>query len=187
VISRTIVPFIDQGELVSGEGEQTGIGDISQSFFFSPRASKPFIWGVGPVVSLPTATASAVGTEKWGAGPTLVVLVQHASTTVGALANHIWSFAGADDRADVNTTFLQPFVSYTFKNGTSPSLNLEATYDFETDNWTVPLNAGVSTVFAVADQPLSVGLLGKYWLAAPDTAPDWGIRFVLTLLFPVAA
>jgi hypothetical protein len=49
------------------------------------------------------------------------------------------------------------------------------------------MNAGISTVFAVADQPLSIGLFGKYWLAGPEPAPDWGIRFVLTLLFPVAA
>ena len=29
------------------------------------------------------------------------------------LANHIWSFAGDDDRPDISNTFMQPFVAYT--------------------------------------------------------------------------
>jgi len=50
--------------------------------------------------------------------PTAVVLKQEHGWTYGALANHIWSFAGDDSRADVNATFLQPFLSYTTKTYT---------------------------------------------------------------------
>jgi hypothetical protein len=34
------------------------------------------------------------------------VLRQSGPWTVGGLANHIWSVAGDEDRADVNATFL---------------------------------------------------------------------------------
>jgi hypothetical protein len=102
------------------------------------------------------------------------------------LANHLWSVAGNDDRADVNSTFLQPFASYTTATASSVSASLEAVHDWEGDSWSVPAILGVGQVFKVAEQPASVTLAGKYWLAGPDAGPDWGARLVLTLLFPRA-
>jgi hypothetical protein len=37
LISRTIVPIIGQRNVFPGAGDQSGVGDITQSFFFSPR------------------------------------------------------------------------------------------------------------------------------------------------------
>ena len=113
LISRTILPIIDQDDIpVSGFGE-SGIGDIVQSLFFSPKAptSNGLIWGVGPVFLLPMASDDALGTEKWGAGPTAVGLKQAGSWTYGMLANHIESFAGDDKRADISVSLVQPFLS----------------------------------------------------------------------------
>ena len=100
VISRTVIPVIDQQDVpVSGRGE-SGLGDTVQSVFFSPKAptASGWIWGAGPVLLLPTATDDALGGERWGGGPTVVALKQSGSWTYGALANHIESFAGNDDR-----------------------------------------------------------------------------------------
>jgi hypothetical protein len=70
LISRTIVPLVTQSDIVAGSGTQSGVGDITQSLFFSPK--KPtdggLIWGVGPVFLLPTATNDQLGGEKWGVG-----------------------------------------------------------------------------------------------------------------------
>ena len=41
LISRTIVPFISQRNVLPDSGTQTGIGDTTQSFFFSPKARGP--------------------------------------------------------------------------------------------------------------------------------------------------
>nr|WP_272211123.1 hypothetical protein [Marinicella sp. W31]MDC2877007.1 hypothetical protein [Marinicella sp. W31] len=38
VISRTIIPLVDQDNLSPGSGSQSGVGNILQSFFFSPKA-----------------------------------------------------------------------------------------------------------------------------------------------------
>ncbi|MFP3435883.1 transporter, partial [Paraburkholderia sp. SIMBA_061] len=76
-----------------------GLSDTEQRFFLSPAQSLDGItWGVGPVFLWPTATSSELGTGKWGAGPTGVILKQHGGWTYGALANHIWSYAGHSDR-----------------------------------------------------------------------------------------
>jgi hypothetical protein len=113
-----------------------------------------------------------------------VLLKQTGPWTYGILANHIWSFASEDDRPDVNSTFLQPFLSYTFKGGLSLVTNTESTYEWESDQWTVPIQAGVSKVLTIGRQPISLALNGRYWAEGPDTAPDWGLRLILTLLFP---
>jgi hypothetical protein len=113
LISRTILPIASQHDIAGPSGDQFGLGDITQSLFFSP--AKPtesgITWGAGPVFLLPTATDDLLGGGKWGAGPTAVVLKQDGPWTVGMLVNHIWSFAGAHDRSDVSSTYLQPFIN----------------------------------------------------------------------------
>lgn len=121
LITRTILPVIYLEALTknplapaSARESHSGLGDITQSFFFSPK--KPvggWILGAGPVGYYPSATDSALGAGKWGAGPTIVALQQTHGFTYGVLANQIWSFAGQQDRQNINSTFLQPFISYT--------------------------------------------------------------------------
>jgi hypothetical protein len=107
VIIRTIVPIIDQSDVIAPNTSQGGLSDTTQSFFFSPK--KPvagMIIGAGPVFLYPSATDDLLGSEKWGAGPTIVLLKQEGPWTVGLLFNHIWSFAGDDHRNYVSSTFL---------------------------------------------------------------------------------
>lgn len=185
VISRTILPVVDQqGLAVMGHAlDATGLGDITQSFFFSPKESSP-IWGVGPVFLIPTATDELLGTEKWGVGPTAVVLKQNGPWTVGMLANHLWDFAGDDGRDPINATFLQPFVSYILPTKTTLTLNTESTYDWENEQWTVPLNFQVSQLLKVSNQPIQAFVGGRYYAESPEDGPDWGVRFGLIFLFP---
>jgi hypothetical protein len=186
IISRTILPLIDQKDVVPGSSE-SGIGDIVQSVFFSPKAptAKGLIWGAGPVFLLPTASDDLLGTEKWGIGPTGVVLKQQGPWTFGALANHIWSVAGEDSRNDISSTFIQPFMSYTTKTAWTYSLNTESTYDWKSEQWSVPINSSVSKVTKFGKQLVSIGGGVRYWAESPDGGPeDFGLRFVVTLLFP---
>ena len=140
LIARVIVPVLSQPPLVAGGEATFGVSDLTASFFFSPARSK-IVWGVGPALLLPTTADPFLGTEKWAAGPTVVVLKQAGPWTVGALANHLWSYGGADDRPDVNQTFLQPFLAYATKTGYTFTLNSEATGNWEAadgEEWTVP-------------------------------------------------
>lgn len=186
VISRTILPITWQDHIFPGAGEQFGLGDTTQSLFFSPsKVVNGFTWGVGPVLLVPTGTDKLLGTGKWGAGPTGVALWQGSGWTIGALVNHIWSFAGKDDRTDVNQTFLQPFVAYTTANAWTFTLNTESTYNWESDEWSVPVNFQVAKLVRFGKQPVSLFAGVRYWADTPDTGPhDFGARFGFTLLFP---
>lgn len=185
LISRTILPFVDQQDIF-GTSSQTGLAETLQSFFLSP--AKPtesgWIWGAGPAMLLPTATDELLGGEKWGAGPTAVALKQQNGWTYGSLASHIWSFAGDSDRADVSASYLQPFVSYTTKTSTTFTLNTESTYDWTKDQWTLPLNLMLQQIVKIGDQPIALTVGARYYADKPDDGPDWGLRFAIIFLFP---
>lgn len=185
VISRTVLPVVYQDNVL-GATSQDGLSDTVQSFFFSPKepTAGGWIWGAGPALLLPTATDDLLGGEQWGAGPTAVVLKQVKGWTYGALANHLWSYAGDDARADVSATYLQPFLSYTTPMHTTYALNAESTYDWVGGQWTVPINLSVSQLVKIGGAPVQFQLGGRYYAEAPDSGPDWGLRFGVTLLWP---
>jgi hypothetical protein len=187
LITRTLIPLVDQRDFPLAALNESGLGDTTASFFFSPKSPTAggWIWGAGPVLLLPTATKDVLGTEKWGIGPTAVALKQDGPWTVGILAGHLWSVAGNDDRNDVSSTTLQPFFSYTTKTHTTIGAYTESAYDWKGEQWQVPLIFQLGQLFKIGPQILQLAVAGKYWAEAPDNGPKgWGLRLQLTLLFP---
>jgi hypothetical protein len=187
LISRTILPVVYQDDIFADGDSQFGLGDTVQSLFFSPvePTAGGLIWGVGPVLLIPTATENELGADQWGAGPTAVGLKQAGPWTYGALANHLWSFAGDDDRGDISATFLQPFLTYTTPDAWTFGFNSESSYDWEAEEWSVPINFQVSKLLTVGAQPISIQGGLRYWADSPDNGPEGlGLRFSVTLLFP---
>ncbi|GAB4365963.1 MAG: hypothetical protein Kow00121_02900 [Elainellaceae cyanobacterium] len=196
LINRFIVPLVYQPELAQvplpdgsteSIGDVFGLGDIVYQGFFSPQTSGNFTWGVGPILSFPTATDDVLGTAQWSAGPAAVGLVTSGRIVTGALVNQLWSYAGDGDRPDVSSLTIQPFFNYNFNQGwyvtTSPVItaNWEAESD---DQWTVPIGGGFGRVFNVDRQPVNASL-SVYWNATkPEGAADWTLRTQITLLFP---
>ena len=184
-ITRTILPVVSQP--APGTDRTNGLGDLNFTGFFSPRKPGKVIWGAGPVLVFPTATDEVLGTEKWSIGPSFVALTMKGPWVVGALLNNIWSVAGEDERADVNSFLLQYFVNYNYPSGwyltSAPILtaNWEATSG---EKWTIPFGGGVGKVFAIGRQPLNINTQVFYNLEKPTFGADWQWRFQIQLLFP---
>ena len=188
VISRTILPIQYQSDVYPGAGTKFGLADTTQSFFFSPKAptSSGWIWGVGPALLIPTGTNDQLGASQWGAGPTFVVLKQEEGWTYGMLANQIWGVAGSDRVPDINQIFLQPFVSKTTKTLWTFSLNTESTYDWQAEEWSVPINVLAPKLLRIGKLPVQIGAGVRYWADTPDDQgpENFGLRLQWTFLFP---
>jgi len=185
IITRPIVPFINQSNVI-GTTAQNGLSDSQLQIFFSPKQPGPdgLIWGAGPVFLIPTATDPFIGTEKWGVGPSAVVLKQFGPWTTGMLANQLWSVAGSRSRSDISLAYFQPFASHSNKHGFTFSFSSETSYDWYAKQWTVPLICGVSQILPVAGHLVSFGASGIYHLESPTNTSKWAGRVSITLLFP---
>lgn len=192
LIFRPITPIIHKPVLFPGDDSAFGLGDLNPQLFFVPSETYDtplggLTWGVGPTFQLPTATDDSLGTGKWSAGPAAVVFLSSAPWTYGALVSHLWSFAGDGDRSDVSQLVIQPFVNYNLSDGwsvgTSPiiSANWEAG---DGEVWTLPLGGGVTKLFAIGRQPMSLSLNSYYNVVNPDLAADWQLQVQFKLLFP---
>ncbi len=169
----------------SMDNYQAGLSDITQSFFFSTKKPGPggIIWGIGPVLRYATAVDNRLGRQQWGAGPTLALVKQKGPWNIGILVNHLWSTHGKNGREDLNTTFLQPFLSYTTKRQTTFGINTESFYDWSANQWLVPVNVEIAQMIKVGTLPVQLQVGGRYYADGPSGAPEWGLRFTITPIF----
>ena len=185
LIGRVILPVIWQQDCVPCDDDQFGLGDTVLSGFFSPKepTASGLIWGVGPVLLLPTATDQLLGAEKFGIGPTAVALKQVGAYTIGGLVNHIWSVAGNSDRPDVNASFFQPFIARNFSGGYALGLNTEIAQDWNNDLTNGTINLTGSKVTSLGSQLVNF-FIGPRFHYGNGNPADWGFRVGLVLLFP---
>ena len=189
LITRTILPIINQPGLAPGQDDTFGMGDINPTVFLSPADAKGFIWGVGPTTTLPTASASAIGSGQWSMGPSVVGLYMGGPWVIGALANQQWSMVGWGKR-DVNALLVQPFVNYNLSDGwyltSAPIITGNFAGGSGGDHWTVPVGGGVGKLSRLGKigLPLNIQLVPFYNAVTPDFGPDWQLRFQFQFLFP---
>src|SRR5271166_624720 len=160
LITRTIMPIINQPSPASGIESAFGLGDINPTVFLSPKNSGKLIWGVGPTMTFPTASDSLLGNGKWSAGPALVVLMMPGQWVIGALANNQWSLAGWG-KNNVNSLLVQPFINYNFSHGwylTSSPIITANWLAQSSDRWTLPIGGGVGKLFKLGKLPVNTQL-----------------------------
>jgi len=185
LITRTIVPIISQP--TGMDDSEFGLGDVNLSLFLTPAKPSKVIYGGGVALGLPTASNEFLGTEKWSAGPSFVVLVQPKGWTIGALAQNTWSYAGADDRGDVNFFFSQVFATKNLSKGWYVNSAPIITANWEApsgEQWTVPLGAGFGKLFRLGKLPINAQAGYYYNVVTPEFGADSQFRFQIVLLFP---
>jgi hypothetical protein len=187
VITRTIMPIVRIPDFSNESGKlSSGLADVVFTAFYVPE-SKGLMWGFGPVVELPTG-GSVRGTEKWSAGPSLVVLSQSKVWTLGALVNNAWSIAGASDRDDVNHMLVNLFAVRQLGKGwyvnSAPIITADWTADSD-NRWIVPVGAGGGKVLMLGGKlPLNLQTQLYYNVVKPDFGPDWQWRVQAQFLLP---
>tara|TARA_B100000035_G_scaffold315293_1_gene334998 strand:+ start:4896 stop:5711 length:816 start_codon:yes stop_codon:yes gene_type:complete len=185
VISRTVLPIVSLDDAIPGRGSESGLGDAVQSIFFSPKTvgDSGWIWGAGPVFVLPTSTNDFTGAGEWGAGLTAVALKQQGKNwTYGALVN---SIRDVDGDTPIETSLVQPFISYRTASAVSIGLNAEATFDGQNDEWSIPVKLSASKLFRFGKLPVSLGGAIRYWADTPSGGPEsWGAALTMNIILP---
>ena len=169
-----------QPGLEAGDGRVVGLGDTVVNLALTPRRTRALYWAVGPVLQLPTATNSDLGSQRWAAGPSVALFVQPLPWTAGVLLENAWG-------RDFSEFSAQYWLNYNLPRGWFLESNATPTADWEAalaDRWTMPLAGGFGKVFTLAGHSLSASAQGSYNVKEPRTGPQWGASLSLQLLLP---
>jgi hypothetical protein len=188
IITRTILPIVSQPAYAPNQTRASGIGDAQVSAFLSPANPGSWIWGAGAIVQLPTHSNAALGNNNVGYGPSFVVLhLEKGSPWVyGVLANDVFSATTGTGPA-YNNGLVQPFLNYNFHGGAYLTSSPVMTVNWEakgSQQWTVPMGAGVGKIFHFGKLPVNSQVSVYYNVARPDYAPNWQVRAQVQLMFP---
>jgi hypothetical protein len=191
LVTRVVATAIAyQPKSLARSGGTTGLADTTSSFFLTPAHSGRLIWGVGPAVSMPTATSDQLGSGKWGVGPTGAALVEPEWGSVEVLVQNIWSVAGGSNRSPVNQLQIEPSFSYNLPQGwyltSNPTIVADWTQS-RSERWLLPIGGGAGRSFNIRKQAFDSNLT-LYWNAirpANQFSPKWQLNLEFTFLFPI--
>lgn len=178
-------------------GRTTGFGDMMYVALFAPNegikmGDGNFLWGAGFDLGLPTASEDILGSGKWTAGPSGLVVYMGPKWKVGALVTHFEDFASKDDnRADVSLTNLQYFLFYSLSDTTAigAAPNIICNWEQSSNNeCTVPIGLGFSTTVNIGKAPVRFGAEVHYSVVQPDDVlgTKWDFRFYVIPAAPSA-
>jgi len=197
LVNRLIVPFAwvdaNLSRLVLGNDSvppddvnRSGFANVQYQGFLTPAKPGKVIWGLGPVLEMPTNT-NDLGPDKWSAGPAAVLLAMPGNWVFGVLAQNLWSFAGSDRADEVNKFTVQYFINYNLPNGwfLTSSPIITADWTEQSDNrWTVPVGGGIGKLTRFGKQPVNLTLKAYNNVIHPDGGPDWSVFAGVSFLFP---
>jgi len=184
LITRTIFPIVSQPSFAPGQDRKDGIGDILFTGFLSPKkpAFGSLIWGMGPVVNIPTASDDRLGADLWGAGLSGLVLTMQGPVVAGALVSNVWNLEGKS----FSRFLIQYFINYNLAGGWYLSSSPIITADWKADDnaWTVPVGGGFGKVQLFGKLPVNLSFQAFYNAEKPKFGADWSTRFQIQFLFP---
>ena len=183
ILARPILP-VSYSSVPSSE---FGLGDVNLEAILSPTASPDLEWGVGVVLSAPTASRESLGWGKWTAGLVIGVYRELERWTWSLVVTQQWSYAGDRHRDSVSFLQISPGLNYNFDDGWYATFAPPVSADFSIhrgQQWLVPLGAGLGKLFPIGRQSLSVSLEGYWSVIHPSGGPRATAVFTVTLVFP---
>jgi len=187
LVQRFILPFISQPETIPGQGGHGGLGDIQYQAYLTSVNSTGFVFGLGPIVSAPTAYPHELGNGKWSLGPALAAVIVQKDWVGGVIGNELVSISNYNDRPNVNQMQLQPFLNFYFSNAWYISSSPVITANWQAPNnnrWDVPVGGGIGNVFRISRAPIKTEVQAFDHVISPQQGPNWSARLQIQFLFP---
>ena len=180
VLWRPAVPLlVDNPVLNTSTGEfegESGLGDIAFDLAYAPKTEGGLLLAYGLITSLPTAT-NDLGTKKWTLGPELLIGKVTPKYLVGLFPNHQWDVAGSGD-VDINLTTIQAFYTYLPGGGWNVGSGPIMTYDWNAEQWTVPLQINAGKTVVMKGRPWKLSAEINYYVEKADAiGPEWMLSF----------
>jgi hypothetical protein len=170
----------------SASGRITGLGDLNlfDLFLFKEGALQV---GVGPQLTVPTASKDATGTGKWQGGAAVVAVAPQGWGLMGALLTWQHSFAGDGDRATQNNLSAQPIAIYNLPDGWYLRSSATWNFDLAQNEYAIPIGAGVGKVWILEGGKTVNAFVEPQWTVSHrgDGQPQFQVFAGVNLQFPI--
>lgn len=152
-----------------------GLGDTTFDVAYGRTSPTGLLLAAGMVATVPTATKSSLGNDRWTAGPEFLIGKMDRNYVLGMFPSHQWDFGGSGD-ADVSLTNVQVFGLYLpgggWTVGTAPSM----AYDHISHEWTIPVNFTFGKTIIRGGRPWKLSMELNYYFERPDSfSQEWMI------------
>jgi hypothetical protein len=178
ILWRPAIPIlVDQPIFAPSTGSfegKSGLGDIAFDLAYAPKTEGGLLLAYGFITSLPTAT-NDLGTDRFTLGPELLIGKITPNYVLGLFPNHQKDIGGSGD-ADINLTSIQTFYTYLPGGGWSVRTGPTITYDWEKEQWTVPLQINAGKTVVLNGRPWKFSVEVNYYVEKSDAfGPEWMI------------
>jgi len=186
---RPAIPFVVDQPVPKASGDSldwdgaTALGDIGYDVMYGVTEKSGLIWALGVAGTFPTATDGDVGGKQWRLGPEFIVAKISKWGVVGAFPTHQWDVTGWGKGEDNNfsVTSTQFFLTHTPGGGWAIGTQPTIAYDWESEEWTVPLHLTVSRTIIANGRPWKFEFEANYYVDQPDAfGPEWMVGFNIT-------
>ena len=160
--------------------DETGLGDIGFDIAYGGTEEGGLLWALGAVGSLPTATHRNLGAREFTFGPEALLAKFEKWGLIGVFPSHQWNVAGWNDE-DISISRMQVFLVGLLEDGWGVGTTPQMAYDWNTEDFTIPLNLTISKSVAGGSVPIKYALGIDYYVSKADAfGPDWAISFTVT-------
>lgn len=184
-ILRATLPLVTTASISPDGGRYNGVGDLNLFNVFLFKANGVEL-GVGPQLTIPTASRDQTGTGKWQAGLAAVAMAPQKWGLLGGLLTWQKSFAGDSDRVSQDNVSAQPFVMYNLPEGWY--LRSTATWNFNLRNgdYAIPLGLGAGKIWKMGKTTYNVFAEPQWTVSHQgDGQPKFQVFMGLNLQFPL--
>lgn len=184
-ILRATMPVVSTPDIPGAGGSHTGAGDLNLFNLFLFKSGGVEL-GVGPQLTLPTASRDETGTGKWQGGLAAVVMAPQKWGMVGGLLTWQKSFAGDDDRAQQDSAQLQPFVIYNLPQAWYVRSSATWNFNLKSGDYAIPMGLGVGKIWKSGGTTYNLFAEPQWTVSHQgDGQPKFQVFMGLNMQFPL--
>lgn len=184
IFLRPAFPFLLDQPVVDAAGNvgsESGFGDMGLDLAVGRTSKTGLIAAAGMIAGIPIGE-DGLSSDTWTLGPELFVGKISKSGVLAIFANHQWDVSGP---RETSLTTIQPIMTYLpgggWAIGSSPSI----TYNWEAEQWTIPLQMQVSKTVKFGNTPVKLALEANYYVEKSNAlGQEWMIGFNITPVVP---
>ena len=184
IFVRPAFPYLVDQPVVDAFGNvgtKSGFGDMGMDFAFGRTTKSGFLTAVGMIAGIPIG-AEGLSSETWTLGPELFIGKISKKGVVGIFPSHQWDVSGP---RETSLTTIQPILTYLAGGGWAIGSAGSMSYNWEAEQWTIPVQLQVSKTVKIGKLPVKIALEANYYVEHADSlGQEWMVGINITPVVP---